>query len=419
MPADEAASARVQATAWWRDFGSAELDALVEAALKGNPDLQVAAARVAQARALTDGARAERLPQLGLAAGAQRGRDSSAEPKASAASAGFRAGWELDVFSAKALASAAAAHDAQSAELAQQAARVALAAEVATAYFDIQALLRREAVAREAIATLDRQVAAARRRFEAGQLGSLDIDRFESELRQERANAQHLHGALQVRQRQLAVLLGTAHVPESRSWAGWENSDVAVPASALPAELLERRPDVQRYARALDAASARAGVARSDLYPRIQLDWAGRKERLSVKGADAATTVVVGYGVSLSLPIFDGGRIRANIVIHEARAQEAMADYERAMLGALADVEIAFAQLVAAQSGVSELEQALNAGTSAARKSERLFEAGLTDLNTVLDARRNLLRAQDALLQVRGARWAAAVSVRRAFAGAV
>lgn len=418
VPAIEAA-ARGQAAAWWRDFGSTGLDELVEVALKGNLDLRIAAARVAQARALTEGAQAERLPQLGLVAGAQRGRDSSADPKATTAFAGFRASWELDVFSGKALASAAAARDAQSAELAQQAARVALAADVATAYFDIQALLRREAVAREAVTTLERQIAVARRRFAAGQLGALDIDRFESELRQERANAQQLQGALQVRQRQLAVLLGTTQVPDSPSWARWESDDIAAPATLLPAELLERRPDVRRHARALDAAAARVGVARSDLYPRIQLDWAGRKERLGVKGGDAATTIVVGYGVALSLPIFDGGRIRANIAIHEARAQEAMAEYEKAMLGALADVEIAFAQLGAAQAGVAELEQAQNAGADAARKSERLFEAGLTDLNTVLDVRRNLLRTQDALLQARSARWAAAVAVRRAFAGAV
>ncbi|WP_082569029.1 TolC family protein [Rhizobacter sp. Root1221] len=415
-----AADAPTQRTdAWWTDFGSTELDALVESALQANRDLRVAAARVAQARALADGSDADRLPQLGLVAGATRGRDSGADPKADVAYAGFRASWELDVFSGKALASAASAHDAQGAELAQQAARIALAAEVATAYVELQALARREVVAGEGVAALERQIAVARRRFDAGQLGSLDIDRYTSELRQEKANAAQLHGALQVRQRQLAVLVGAVQVPAGAPWAGWGNDGVAAPAAPLPAELLERRPDVKRGALAVEAAAARVGVAKTDLYPRIQIDWAGRKERLRVQGGDAATTLVVGYGVSLSLPIFDGGRIRANIAIHEARAQEAMAEYEKAMLGALADVEVAFTQLNTSEASVAELEQAMIASTDAAAKSERLFQAGLTDLNTVLDVRRSRLRAQDALLQARGARWVAAVSIRRAFAGAV
>jgi NodT family efflux transporter outer membrane factor (OMF) lipoprotein len=409
-----------QAAAWWREFGSAELGDWVEMALKAHPDVRVAAARVAQARALTDGAQGDRMPQVGLTAGAQRGRASAADPKAVSTFAGLRASWEADLFSGKALAGSAAAHDARAAAFALQAARVALVAEVVTAYGDIQGLLRQEGVAREAVATLERQIGVANRRFAAGHVGTLDIDRLVSELRQEHAHMQQLRGALQVRQRQVAVLLGTTQVPALQAWAGWDRSGAGHPARLLPAELLERRPDVQRHAQALEAATARVGVARSDLYPRLQFDWAGRKERLSVQSAGAAaTTVVLGYGVSLSLPIFDGGRIRANIALHEARVQEAMADYEKAMLGALADVEIAFAQLHAAQGSVAELERALDAAAGASRKCERLFEAGVTDLNTVLDVRRNHLRAQDALLQARSAHWAAAVAVRRAFAGEV
>lgn len=408
-----------QSDAWWRDLGSAELDVLVEAALQSNRDLRMAASRVAQARALLEGTDAERLPQLGLGAGVQRGRGSGADPKADMASGGFRASWELDLFGAKSLASAAAASDVQVLDQVQRAARIAVAAEVATAYLESQALSHREAVAREAVATLERQIVVARRRFEAGQLGALDIDRFVSELRQEKAHAAQLQGALRVRQQQLAVLLGKPTPPASASWSGWESSDAAVPHVPLPAELLERRPDVQRQAHAVAAAAARLGVAKRDLYPRIQLDWAGNKERLRVQGGDAATTLVVGYGVSLSLPLFDGGRIRANIAVRDAQVQEAMAEYEKAMLSALTDVEIAFAQLHAADAGVLELEQAMLAGTAAAEKSERLFNAGLTDLNTVLDVRRSQLRARDALLQARGARWVAAVSIRRALAGRV
>jgi NodT family efflux transporter outer membrane factor (OMF) lipoprotein len=405
--------------AWWRDASSAELAVLVESALRSNRDLHIAAARVAQARAGVEAADAQSLSQLGFAAGAQRGRDSSANPKTEVLHGGLRASWEPDLFGAQGLASQAATLDAQSAELAQQAMRVAIAADVSTAWFEIQALRRREAVAREATTTLERQIEAARRRFEVGQSSVLDVDRLAAELRQERATVAQLQGAQRVRQRQLAVLTGAAQPDPRLVFADTGVPGIASPAGLLPAELLERRPDVQLQARALEAAAARLGVARRDIYPRIQFDWAGRQERLSVGGASASPTLVVGYGVSLALPIFDGGRIRANIAVHEARTQEAMAAYEKAMLGALADAESALVQLAAAETTVAELEQALRAASDATARSQRLFEAGLVGLDTVLDVRRSHLRAQDALLQARSAQWVAGVSVRRAFAGGV
>lgn len=96
-----------------------------------------------------------------------------------------------------------------------------------------------------------------------------------------------------------------------------------------------------------------------------------------------------------------------------------MAGYEKAMLVALADAGTALAQMATAEASVAELEQALRASIEALRRSQRMFEAGLVSLDTVLDVRRSHLRAQDALLQARGARWVAAVAVRRAFAGRV
>jgi multidrug efflux system outer membrane protein len=410
---------RDAAEAWWRDFGSAELDALIESALRANRDVHIAVARVNQARAGAEAAVADRLPQIGLAAGVRGGRDSGADPKADASFGGFRASWEADLFGAKALESTAAARDAQAAELAQQALRIAIAADVATGYFEIQALVRREAVSREAIATLERQIDVARRRFEVGQSSTLDIDRLVAEVRQERASLAQLQGAQRARHRQLTLLIGATQSNPMSSFDHAMAPAIAEPARLLPAELLERRPDVQRQARAVEAAAARLGVAKRDLYPRIQLDWAGRKERVSIEGASASPITVVGYGIGVSLPIFDGGRIRANIAVHEARAQEAMAEYEKAMLGALADAEIALAQLATADASVTELEEALRAGADAARRSQRMFEAGLVGLDTVLDVRRSHLRAHDALLQARGAQWVAAVAVRRAFAGKV
>lgn len=413
VPAAPAAS-----DAWWRDFGSAELDQLVTRAFKDSPDIRIAAARLAQARSLVDGADAERRPQVALSAGALRGRDSAADPRTDVIRAGLRASWEVDLFGDRALAASAARQDAEAAGAARQAVQTALAADVSQSYFESHTLSRRIPAAEESVAALERQIQVIRRRFEAGQVQRLDVDRLQAELELERATVVRLGAERAVRLRQLALLLGSA-VPAAPCYEGAQIWQVVAPAPLLPSDLLERRPDVRGPARALEAAAARVGVAKRDLYPRLTIDWAGRRERLAVQGASAAPGAVVGYGVSLSLPILDGGRIRANIAVHEARVEEAMAVYEKAMLTALGDAETALVQWQAAEAAVTPLERALASAQDAERRSQRMFEAGMLTLDTVLDARRGRLRAQDSLLQAQGARWSTAVAVRRAFAGAV
>lgn len=403
----------------WRDFGTPELDTLIETALRNNRDLKIAAARIAQARAQSAAARADRLPQLGLAAGAQRGRQSSADPQTDLTYSGFQASWELDLVGRKALTHRAAERDAESADLASGAMRISLAAEVATTYFDIATLIAREAIARDSVATLARQVEVAARRFTAGQATRLDIDRLQAELSGEKATATQLQGERQAKLAQLGVLVGDATMPGGLTYTLPESVTAAMPPTVLPADLLERRPDVLRQARALDAATARLGVARRDIYPRIEFDWSGRKERLTPQGIDAsgAPTIVIGYGVTLSLPLFDGGRIRANIAFNEARVDEAMMEYEKSMLVALADAETALTQFVATNAVVADAAQARAAASAAATKADRLFAAGMVDLNAVLDVRRSDLRASDALLRSRNTRLAATIGLRRAFAG--
>lgn len=402
--------------AWWNDFGSSELDALIRSALEANRDLRVAAARVAQARALVSSEEAARRPQLGAVAGAQRGRDTAADPKTERGAIGFRASWELDVFGRGVMAIDAARADMQSAAFALNAARIALAADVAAAYFELCSLARRVELARSATVVAQRQLDVAHRKFDAGSATVLDIERWQAELSQERAATVQLEGGLRVRQQQLALLLGAHQMP---ALTLSETPVPRPPAQVLPGELLERRPDVQRQARLLDAALARAGVARREVYPRLQIDWAGSRERLALSGGSASPQAVVGYGVSVTLPLLDGGRIRSNIAVQEARAKEAMAEYEKAMLTALTDVEIVLVQWSAAEASLLQWQEAQRAGDKAAQRAERLFDAGMADLGAVLDARRAHLRTQDAVTQALGLRWAAAIGLRRVFAGTV
>lgn len=401
---------------WWRTFGNPELNWVMELSLAANRDLHIAQARVQQARALVDGADAAGRPQLGVAAALQRGRSSSADPKTQLSSAGLQASWELDVAGRLGLAATAAGADADSAAWALRATRNLVAAETASTYLAWHSLAQRAALAQQAAELAERRLKVAQRQFEAGRLTAIELDRLQAESAQEQANAGQLAGERQVRLHQLAVLTGRSQAPEL-ALPTLALNPPAAPVATLPATLLEQRPDVQRAARALDAALARLGVARREVYPQLQFNWAAQKERLAVQGSSAAPQTVLGYGLSLSLPLLDGGRIQANIAIHEARAQEAMADYEKALLSALADAETALAQWNAAAAGAQSWQQVQASGDSAARRSQRLYDAGLADLGVVLQAQREQLRAQDGQLQAQGAWWGATVALHRAFAG--
>lgn len=405
------------ASNWWHGFGIHELDDLISTALASNRDLRIATARLEQARALTDRAQADRRPQLDAVAGAQRGRNNGLDPKTERSSVGMRASWEVDLFGRGALAVDASQADAQASQHALEAAQIALAADVAAAYFELRTLAQRVELRRQASLVAENQLKVAQRKFIAGQTTALEVERWRTELAQEQATIAQLDGQRRVHHRQLAVLLGVGEAPVLGLLATGEAPPP--PALKLPGELLERRPDVLRQARALDGALARVGVARKEVYPKLQIDWAGSRERTALVGGGASPQIVLAYGVSLSLPILDGGRIRSNIKIQEARAKEAMAEYEKTMLQALADAESALVQWTASEASLREWRKAEAAGNVAVSHAGRMFDAGMSDQSAVLDARRNYLHAQDEVSQAEGARWAAAVNLRRVFAGAI
>lgn len=415
VPAD---SQGAISNAWWQDFGDQVLNGLIDEALDANRDVQILAARLAQARALIQGTEAEQGPRVDVVASGQRGRDSTAAPRVERSGLGLRAAWELDLFGWNALMLASVDADTESVRHALHAARIALAADVTTTYFELRTLEQRLMLKRQATEVAQQQAEVALRKFKAGQATLPDVERWQAELAQERAAIAQIDGDRRVRMHQLALLLGKSQMPT----LGVSAIPIAAPpppAPLLPAELLERRPDVLRQARAVDAALARTGMARHEVYPKLQIAWAGTQERLAALGESAAPRLVVGYGISLSLPILDSGRIRANIAVQDARVQEAMAEYEKAMLVALVDVENSFTKWSASGNSLQQWQRAEAAGKVAERSVQRLYEAGNADLGAVLEARQLHLLARDAVAQAMGARWEAAVSLRRAFAGKI
>ena len=403
--------------AWWRQAGSAELSALIEQALHNNRDLHAAAARVLQARAITGEVDSERQLQLNGVAAASRGRSTVLDPRSTSVRAGLRASREADLFGAKGLASQAAQLDSERAELARQGMETVIAAEVATAYFDAAILDRRIRLGEQSLEKLRLETRIAGKQFAAGRLTRPDVVARESQQKTAQINQTTLESAFQQRLFQLSVLVGVAAGELNPRFTGIDDLRLPAPAAALPGELLERRPDVQQHLREVSAEAARVGVSQRELYPRLLFSWDDSLERARVDKSNATSGIALGYGLTLTLPILDGGRIRTQIQVSEARLKESMAAYEKAMLEALADAETVLVRQKSATTTLSLNDDSLKLSGENAQHAKRLFLAGQVDQSRVVDSELVALQAMDAYLQAQGAYWIAKVDVLRAFSG--
>ena len=405
---------------WWAQFDDPALSRLVDAAETVSPDIASAGARIADARARRTAAGAALLPSLGATVSATRGRQDLSFPIGTSEAAGLQASWELDVFGRGRAARDAAESRLAGAASRWHAARVSVAAETANLYVELRACEARLAQAR-----LD-----ADSRGETARLTGLSMKSgFES-----RANAaltlasasQALFAvkqtALQCEQdvKALVALTGVAE-PELRALLGNavarlpEPAAIAVPG--VPAEALAQRPDVDARARDVVAASADIAEARAEQWPRITLAGSVGAARFESGGYSAdGRTWSIGP-VSVSLPLFDAGARRANVVAARARYDEAASAYAATMRGAVRDVENALLVLQSTADRSADAQTAADNFGVSFRAAEARYKSGFGTLFELEDARRSALAAQNSLIDLRRERVAAWIALYRALGG--
>lgn len=402
-----AAAGERAAAAWWRAFADADLDALVERALRDGPDLAAAAARAREARAAVAAVDADLLPrldaQLALASrriSNQTGQNFPGMPRRTdVGTAGIQLTWEIDLWGRAADRAEAALGDAEAAAFRAAAAEVALSAAVARSWFAVRlareelACLRAEFASRLADAELVGRQAAA---------GVVDGDALSAaRLAAAQAKADELDGSrrLGATENALRVLVG---LPAGAPLPG-ALPDTASPAvlarqpdfgGGLPSELLLSRPDLRAAARALDAALAREGSARAEFYPRLMLvgdaGWAADpSSRVGRTGSGFWSLTP-----SLTVPLFDASRNQAGVEVAQARVDQAAAEWRKAVLEAFREVddalvdlrEIAIQEELAARVVAAVGERLANA--------EARLKAGMADRVEVEAARRDVLLAR-------------------------
>lgn len=418
--------------AWWQGFRDPVLNRLVTQALAANHDVRAAQARVREARAMVDVAESALYPSIELSGSG--GREKRIDriiavpgpqgvklvtPAANAVSGGLVARWEIDLFGGRRLEAEAAAEQAAGSDEGARAVRVGLLANLATNYLELRALQARTGILREQIALQQQRLRTAQALFDAGRANRGEVAGQQTALRSAEANLPGMLRATEVTIHRLGVLAGEPPTRLQSLLAPVAPLPVAAPRlpNLLPAQLLEQRPDLRLAKRAVNATAAALGAAEAERYPRLVLSASGGFGALAVGGYPSLAETVYALGSGLSAPLFTAGRIRAAITAADARLEQAAADYERAFLTALEDVENAYVGHRAAAEQVEHWGRAEEAASSSWHDAEAFHVRGAADLLSVLAARGAQLEARDAGVQAQAALAVSVVSLYRAFGG--
>lgn len=392
-------ASRAELARWWTSLGDPALTALVETALSQNLDLRRARARLRESRARATIAGARRLPEVGASASASHG-GTTATPGADGLTTsnslrgGFDASWEVDLFGGIRRGVEAVEADRESAEANLDAAAVSLVAEVARAYTEITTLWLRLGIARDSLASQTETLQLTEYRANAGLVSDQDVAQARASLEQTRARIPDLESAAAEAEHRLSILLGQA---PTRGRVAQATRLPAVPervAIGIPADTLRQRPDVRAAERRLAAETARVGVAEAARYPSLTLSGSIGLEALM---QDAGSSGGLAYSLlgRIAAPIFNGGRLEAAVDAQDAVREQALVDYQKAILDALKEVEDALVSLARSRERSAALEQAALAARSAAEMARQRYGAGLIDFQPVLETERTVLSVAD------------------------
>lgn len=408
--------------AWWRGFGSSELDRLMTAAMAENLDLAAAIARVRQADEALRLAGAELLPFVGVSGSVARSRGTSAEP-GRPANAGWRYGgnvqasYQVDFWGGLRAQEQAARSDVAAAEFAAGTVTLTTQSAVAGTLFDLYGAQEQLAIQQENLRLAERTLAILRQRLQVGTATGLDVAQQESLVAQQRAQIPPLRQAVEASTFALATLAGMQ--PAEVTVATERLSRLRVPeiAPGLPAELLLRRPDVRLAEANLAAASADVTAARAAMFPTITLTAEGGLQSVALQTLLRPGATVYSLAAGLTQTIFDGGTLRARLALTRARREELLMAYRRAILVALQDVETSLSALARSRDLVTLQAARAVAAERAYGIAEAQFRAGTIDLLTVLTTQASLFGARVAVAQAQANRLQAAAALFTALGG--
>jgi len=414
---------------WWTAFNDPLLNSLVERAVKSNLDLRIAEGRIREARAARGFTAADLWPTVDVSGTYSRSRTSKntlsspsqggGNPERNLFETGFDAAWEIDIFGGERRKVEAADATLEASVEDRGDVSVTLLGDVAKSYIDLRGYQRRLVVARDNLKAQQETLDLTRVRFEAGLASDLDVAQAEARVNTTAAQIPALESSLKQAAYALDVLLGLQPA------ALWDelSKEMAIPRLppevlvGLPSDLLRRRPDIRRAERQLAAATAQIGAATADLFPKFSLTGAFGLQSVSASDWFTGGSRLWSIGPTIRWPIFDAGKIRANIEVRNAQQEQALHVYEKTVLTAFQDVETSLVNYSKEQVRYRSLINAVAATRRAVRTANELYLKGLIDFLNVLDAQRSLYSAENDLAQSEAAMASNMVSLYKALGG--
>ncbi|MES2190994.1 MAG: efflux transporter outer membrane subunit [Pseudomonadota bacterium] len=411
---------------WQEYFGDDVLRALIEQALRGNRDLRMASLRIVEARHALQIQRADLWPSLVLQGGGDRARipaDLSLTGRSMVTSqyqaAIAVANWEPDVWNRLGSRDESARQIYLASDEARNALTVLLVTEVAEAYFGLRELDERIGIANQTLASRSETLRIFRRRVEAGSTSRLNLTQVQVLSDQAQSLGNQLSQAREQQLNALAVLVGQPLPSLADAGVLPDVTSLGDLDPGLPSALLLWRPDIVQAEHQLLAANANIEAARAAFFPRIDLTGGFGTASAGLGGLFHAGSRAWTFLPTISLPIFDHGRLRASLYATEARQGIALANYEKTIQQAFREVADALAarQWLTSQQEVAA--RTLTAQAERARLSQMRFDNGAAAFLEVLDAQRDLLAARQQLVQVRRALLSNRVSLYAALGGGI
>ena len=396
---------------WWTTLNDPGLSSLIERAVAGNLDLKKARARVRESRARRGIAKAGMFPTLDIAGSdtwTRSSKDTGTGKTSQLYVASFDSGWELDIFGGVRRSVEASEADLWAIREDLHDVLVSLLAEVALNYVEVRTFQSRLDEAEASLEAQNETYQLTLWRYQAGLSDELATQQARYNLESTRSQIPTLRMGLDEAMNRIAVLLGEQPGKVHGELEKREPIPVTPLKAAVgvPADLLRRRPDIRRAERELAAQTARVGVATADLYPRFTLSGSIGLEALSLNNLlsnlSSSDSWTLSGGPRISWAVFDAGAIRQNIEVQSALQEQALIQYEAAILGALEDVENALVSYAEEQHRRDDLHEATQAAQKAVELAQNKYQAGLADFSNVLDAQRSLLSFQDQMTQSNG-----------------
>ena len=390
---------------WWKSFKDTNLDALIERALKANPDLAIAQAHWREARASVAAVNAQLLPRVDAQASyqssrtsANTGRDFPGMPRRfDTLTAGGQVNWEIDFWDKNKLSSESAVAEAAAAGYSVENAKVSLIAEVSRLWFAIQsARIDAECLSEEFKARY-REMEITEKAVNAGLLSTDPLSTTQLAAAQAKLDESNAARRLSAYESALRALIGA---PQTEKLPTTISTEVKIKkvrpnfSAGIPSQLLLSRPDLAAASMRLDSAMAREGVARSDFYPSVtlngQLGWQADPASKIAKGSSGFWSLMP----AIDIPLFDGDRRESQLEVARSRIDLAGAEWRKAVLNAFREVEVTLVDIKELEDEVKLAERVLEAVTQRLENAKTRYTAGVADEREVVIATRDLALAR-------------------------